>query len=237
MSFVLDALRRAEAERQRGSVPGLHAQTLAAPSEPSGGRRRTAWVLPVVTVLTGVVLAAVLVAWLRSPEAPIPVLTAAQPAVQPAAQPPARPPGALPAAARPPTAAPARVATSSGAASPPAPSTAGQAPAPAPAVRAAPPSLPRSVPVAVEAEPAPKAVPRAARVQRFQDLPEALRRQIPPMSFGGATDSPERSARMLIINGQVWREGDEPANGLRLERISLRSAVFLWREERFEVAY
>lgn len=57
------------------------------------------------------------------------------------------------------------------------------------------------------------------------------------MAFGGATDSPDRSARMLLINGQIWREGEEPANGLRLERISLRSAVFLWREERFEVAY
>ena len=31
MSYVLDALRRAEAERQRGNVPGLHAQTLPAP--------------------------------------------------------------------------------------------------------------------------------------------------------------------------------------------------------------
>ena len=57
------------------------------------------------------------------------------------------------------------------------------------------------------------------------------------MAFGGATDSPDRAARMLLINGQIWREGDEPANGLRLERISLRSAVFLWRDERFEVNY
>ena len=72
---------------------------------------------------------------------------------------------------------------------------------------------------------------------RLQDLPEPLRRQIPALVFGGATDSPEPSARMLIINGQIWREGDEPANGLKLERISLRGAVFRFRDQRFEVAY
>ena len=32
MSFILDALRRAEAERQRGGVPGLHDQPAMAPS-------------------------------------------------------------------------------------------------------------------------------------------------------------------------------------------------------------
>src|ERR1700761_5445299 len=35
MSYILDALRRADAERSRGVVPGLHAQGLPADAEPA----------------------------------------------------------------------------------------------------------------------------------------------------------------------------------------------------------
>lgn len=88
--------------------------------------------------------------------------------------------------------------------------------------------------MAVTGRPASAAEPR---VPRLQDLPEATRRQIPAMGFGGATDSTDASARMLIINGQVFREGDEPVPGLTLERITLRGARFRWQGQRFEVAY
>jgi general secretion pathway protein B len=235
MSFVLDALRRAEAERQRGSVPGLHAQTLAAPSEPTSDRSRPAWVLPVGAVLAVAVIAAGFVGWWRSPEvAPAPASSAvpglapaavseAAPAVGPAAIPaPASALTPVPAAMQPPAAAPQ-------------PNVA--RPAARPATPAVPEARPAPRPAQSAPEPAPRPAARPERVQRFQDLPDAVRRQIPPMAFGGATDSPDRAARMLLINGQIWREGDEPANGLRLERISLRSAVFLWRDERFEVVY
>ena len=33
MSYILDALRRADAERERGGVPGLHTQTMAEPGD------------------------------------------------------------------------------------------------------------------------------------------------------------------------------------------------------------
>ena len=39
MSFILDALRKAEAERERGNVPSIHAQPVlpgVAPSGPAG---------------------------------------------------------------------------------------------------------------------------------------------------------------------------------------------------------
>ena len=35
MSYILDALRRADAERSRGAVPSLHAQGLPADLEPA----------------------------------------------------------------------------------------------------------------------------------------------------------------------------------------------------------
>jgi general secretion pathway protein B len=75
------------------------------------------------------------------------------------------------------------------------------------------------------------------RVPALAELPATLRQQLPPLAFGGATDSTQPSARMLIVNGQIFREGDELAPGLRLERIRLRSAQMRWRDQPFEVAY
>ena len=48
MSYILDALRRADAERERGAVPGLHAQPVppvSADAAGSGGpgRCRGSW--------------------------------------------------------------------------------------------------------------------------------------------------------------------------------------------------
>jgi general secretion pathway protein B len=50
-------------------------------------------------------------------------------------------------------------------------------------------------------------------------------------------DSPLPASRMLIVNGQVFREGDALAPGLTLQTIRLRSAVFEFRGQRFEAAY
>jgi general secretion pathway protein B len=72
---------------------------------------------------------------------------------------------------------------------------------------------------------------------QLAELPEALRRELPPLQFGGAVDSPQASARMLIVNGQVLREGDSLSPGLVLHSIRLRSAVFDWRGQRFEVRF
>jgi general secretion pathway protein B len=101
--------------------------------------------------------------------------------------------------------------------------------------------LPPPPPAPVVRAPARPAAPAVAenpdRVVKLEDLPDAVRRQIPPLAFGGATHSSEPSARMLIVNGQIWREGDELAPGLKLERIELRAAQFRFRDRRFEMAY
>jgi general secretion pathway protein B len=100
-----------------------------------------------------------------------------------------------------------------------------------------PPPPVRPAAVRAPAEPAPAAAEAPDRIVPFEQLPDALRRQIPTLAFGGATHSAEPSARMLIINGQIWREGEQPAAGLTLERIELRGAQFRFRDRRFEVAY
>jgi general secretion pathway protein B len=75
------------------------------------------------------------------------------------------------------------------------------------------------------------------RVPALAELPESTRRELPALRFGGAMDSPQPAARMLIINGQVFREGDALAPGLTLQTIRLRSAIFEFRGQRFEAAY
>lgn len=128
-----------------------------------------------------------------------------------AAVPPARP-GA---ASQPPsttqalqTAAPA---AGSGAAS----AAAAQAPALSPAATAA-------------AAAAPGAVPWLA------DLP-ALRAQLPPLTVAGGMYSDQADQRLVIVNGQVVREGETVAPGVRLEQIRPRSAVFSHQGQRFAV--
>lgn len=76
-----------------------------------------------------------------------------------------------------------------------------------------------------------------ARVLTLAELPEATRRQLPPLATGGAMYSDTPSQRMLIINGQVLREGDRVAADLVLERIELKSAVLAFKGQRLRISY
>jgi general secretion pathway protein B len=98
MSFILDALKRAEADRSRGAIPTLHAQPLAGGAhDPSGlsAKQLAAWCAGALAVLVAAV-----VWWTRVDDAPAPVQVsqsapaAAQP--QPAATRGAPPVGTAP---------------------------------------------------------------------------------------------------------------------------------------------
>jgi general secretion pathway protein B len=123
MSYILEALKKAQAERQLGSAPTLLAVPVgAAPAQGALARRRPAWI-----ALSAVALAAVLavLAWrfqspALKPAAPVAVVSApAQPAATPTATP---APAAVPPLAVVPPSAP-----------PPKPVAARPAPTPAPA--------------------------------------------------------------------------------------------------------
>lgn len=45
------------------------------------------------------------------------------------------------------------------------------------------------------------------------------------------------SNRMLILNGGVFREGDQPAPGVMLEQIRLKSAVLRYKGHRYSINY
>ena len=252
MSYILDALRRADAERERdrGAVPGLHAQPVAPLSADVGAPRRAAArrVWAAAALLVALTMAWGGWAWRTDPA---PVQTAATPAavgVPAAAVPPAAtlPAAATPPAApaAPPTAAPPPAVLASPTPPRPAPPrlTPAAAPASAPTrVAAARPPSRRSAeaadasPVAAAAAPVSVSVPD--RVPTQAELPEALRRELPTLSFGGAMFSPTPANRMLIVNGQVFREGDKIAPELWLEQIKLKDAVLRYKGQRYSVMF
>ena len=170
MSYILDALQRADAERGRGNVPGLHARQLPTALEEAaaartGLRRPLVWGGLLVLVLAATV--AGLWMW-RSPASPsAPVVTATASQTAPATTPVASPP--LPAAVPVVPAVPVAPVVS------PAAPTAPTATPPA--------ALAPSAPASVGAPPAPPATVQAAAVARAAPQPAAT---APP----AASDTP-----------------------------------------------
>ena len=77
----------------------------------------------------------------------------------------------------------------------------------------------------------------AARVPRLQDLPGAVRAELPALKLGGAMVSDSPGGSLLVVNDQLLHEGDSVAPGLLLEQIGRRSARLRWKGQPFEVAY
>lgn len=238
MSYILDALRKAdhERERERGGVPDLHAQP-APPvaTEPRTASRAAPALVWAVATLTLLLLA--LLAWLWAgraapPPAAAPVVASATTAERPL------PSSAVPA---PPPVAPAAPLL-------PPPAELQPAPLAEPAVvrSAVPPAAP---PVVVPARPSPPPSPaqmstpaRAAaqaddQVPTFDELPADVRRQLPALAINGSkySDTPER--RILIVNGQVFREGDHPVPELTIEQIRLKAVVLRFRGYRYLMSF
>ena len=69
------------------------------------------------------------------------------------------------------------------------------------------------------------------------DLPAELRASMPRLAISGAVHSPDPSARILLVNGQVLREGDAVAPGLVIERIGPRQSELSWQGTRFQVRH
>lgn len=250
MSLILDALKRAESERAHGRIPGLHTQAVP-PARPAPALRQSA--RPYLLLLGGVALALLCLAlwnWLRpgapaakSPDAAARVAEVSLPAPGPAA-PVIAPavttaaPPAMQAIAPPPAAAPTAsrktVGTSSNT-----PQVTMKAPALAkvPTKPAGPAERPREpqAPPVVAAPKAPPASPSPSPV--LSELPENLRQTMPKLAISGSIYSETAAHRMLIINGQVFHEGEKPAPDLELEQIKPKTAVFNFKGQRYSVGY
>lgn len=262
MSYILDALRKADAERDRGSVPGLHAQTSPASADDASPRRT---IPPWMWAGAGgalVLIAAM--AWQllgREAETPrervaaAPAVPIAPTAAAPAA--PTEPPAAaapLPLPVAPPPAplqAPAPLLAPAPAAAPVrsdrAPLAARQtvaAPSPAPREMAPARRQPEPpVQSAAAAAPAPAPVASAAaadidsRVYALNELPADVRRELPALNVGGSIYSDNAASRFLIINGQIFHENDKVMPNLTLEQIKLKAAVLKYKGYRYTIGF
>ena len=240
MSYILDALRRADAERGRAGVPRLHTQSVLPDAGDEAPRRQVPPFVWMGVGALGVLVAAL--AWsLTGREQPAPA-PASEPAVVTAP-----PVGATPAAAASPAPTPAMAAAPASPVAPlpepvvplrpqapmaAKPRAAGQ---PSTAVQAPTDSRARA-PQAQAARPAPVQPPRE-RLYALHELPESVRRAMPRLDVGGSIYSPTPASRFLIINGQIYHEGDAVTPELTLEEIRLKAAVLRFRDHRVQITY
>lgn len=238
MSYILDALRRADAERERGRVPGLHAQAMplrAGDVEPPQrvsrrGRVHRPVMLAAMLALLALLAAAVWWFFETAPEpsadrpAPTATPTTTPPSSAPPSKPPSKPPS-TPSIANPVT----RPVTP--AAAPAAPPILAPTPAPAP-VAAAPAAPKRPAP---DVRPTPPDDPQT--LPRVVDLPPPARAGLPPLQVSGTTYAENAALHMLIVDGKVVQEGQDIAPGLRVESIGPRSAVLNHQGRRLRLTY
>jgi general secretion pathway protein B len=241
MSLILDALRRADAERERerGAVPGLHAQPEALLSEdirPRPGARRWHW-LAIGALLA---LSAVLASYIVGRESPRQIAATVNPPAPtaPAAAAPAAPAAAdslQPVAAAPsqPVAEPApwptveqrEVAAASAprseAKTPPASASAGA-------------SMDASMDGSTHAS---THAPIQAPLYTREQLPQNVRAELPSLTIGGAMYSATPANRSLIVNGRLYRENDQLATDLLLEQIKPKAAVLKFKGYRFQIEF
>ncbi|RRS03009.1 hypothetical protein EIP75_17875 [Aquabacterium soli] len=282
MSYILDALKRADAERERGAVPGLHAQP-AAMALPDDGARRPlppwAWgVGGLVVALAGMLAWSLWSGSETPPPGEAPQMAQGGPgAWNPSEQ------GATPQAHRasgawpgpqggmrpmheggPALGGPSMAPTTEGSAGqrPHRPgmheprteqggaptgtdrrqAMAQHDPASAGQMRPARPNREADT-VAAPSPSAPTSttqVPTAeasTRVYALHELPDHVRRSLPQLVIGGAMYSDNPGSRMLVINSQLFHEGDKLGPDLTLEEIKLKSAVLRYRNWRYGVTY
>lgn len=241
MSYILDALKRADAERGRGAVPGLHTRQMASPalSDSPGAGRRAALAAAAVVALGGI--AAGVWFW-QTPARPL-QLAAVEPAgaqlaapAPPLAQPVvAQSPVQSPVTAPAPVLKPVAPAAAQKTAPKPPPAPAVDMPAPAPKPRPEPAAIPVAKASPAPAAPAPLAAPAA--IPLLSELPDNIRRQLPPLVINGSVYSSNPGQRLLLVNNLVLPQGAQAAPEVTLEEIRPKSSVFSFRGSRFQLAH
>ncbi len=209
MSYILDALKRADAERERGAVPGLHARQLTSPAARAAPNASSGFWLTVAAILLLGGVAVGLWLWSTPPDA-VPLVAVPPALTQPAVSAPLAPPAVASTA---PTVSPLVT------------------PMPMP-VRGA---VRVPVPVPLARASASQTAPPLAPL--LSELSEDLRRQIPALAITGAVYSDNPGQRLLLVNNQVLTQGSLAAPEVNLEEIGAKSSVFIFRGTRFRLAH
>jgi general secretion pathway protein B len=220
MSYILEALKKAQAERQLGATPGIDAAPMAMRhAAPQQSNLR--WI---ALAVAGLVFGAVAFYMATRPApAPAPALPAPLAAAAPVVLPvPKAEPLIIPAPA-------------------PAPVVSAPVLKPLPVPEAAPEPAPVSRPLPARAEP-PKPVVTSTpdpdeSLPLLSQLPPEIQQTVPAVSFGGYMYSSNPADRLILIDKVLRKEGDSVAPGLILERLLPKCAVLNYRGTRYRVTY
>ncbi|MEQ6292132.1 general secretion pathway protein GspB [Vogesella sp. GCM10023246] len=245
MSYILDALLKAEQERQRSAVPSL--QSVASyPAEtrsPPPPRSRLA-LLSIGVALCAAGLAAILFQRPGLPAANAPTAAVATaPATAIAPRPPAvreapaaivsdnsTPPAPLVAAPRQPAIAPSAI-------TPPATAPAAARPAPSRVAKApamANPQPPAKPLVKDEVAATDSTAANRDRILDISELPAALRQEVDKnVVVSGLSLSPDNGEHLAIINDRARHTGDDIIAGMTLERIQPDGVILRYKGYRF----
>lgn len=243
MSYLLEALRKADAERNLGRVPDLQTAPLGVGPAP---RRVWPWLLGLLLALAANVVVLIVVfqpRFFQSSEtpassapvaviaAPAPVARESVPPLQPTLPSPPPPLSASPAPDPVNPALPAEATPPGG--YPTAPTQPyGQtarllatAPANPPTLSAPPPALPTTVP-GLDGQ-------SLATLPELSDLPTEPPSGLPNLNLDVHVYSPLPSKRFVMINSKRYQEGEQLNEGLLLEAITADGAVLSYQGRRF----
>jgi general secretion pathway protein B len=237
MSYILDALRKSDQQRQRGATPSLMTvpATVAAPKQP---RFLLNSVLAAVLICAGMV-----VGWLRPWQTAQPLPAAEPGATQPIAAGPGLtepwPPAVLPempgqlGQEEPPQPS-ASAAAQAAFPSADVPAFAGKEPPPAQSQAVA--AVPREAVMPLPDKLAPVAPASAGQgqgVMALGDLPVSIRKEIPDLSISMHVYASDPGERHVMINGEMLGQGESLAPGLRLEQITPDGVILGYKGYRF----
>jgi general secretion pathway protein B len=263
MSYILDALKKAEAERNPDSSLNAHAPPSAQfPTfgpQPAHAPRVAPWLW---AGMTAAAIAIAALAWLKpwqSTPAPVAVAAASPAPSAPVIAAAPAPTQQMPA----PAPAPAATAPAE-AAAPPAPHTSKQEakqdskqesraatarPENRKAVAAKQPAEKKPVKETAKArapEPTPAREPKPTpapapstenRVMALQELPAHIQNEIPRVAVNGYIYSPNKADRTVLINTRLLREGEQVAPDLMLEQLTPSGMVLNYKGYRYRTSY
>lgn len=256
MSYILDALKKAERQRQAGAVPRL--STIHAPAPPR--RRRVGRLVLAAALLANAALVVVILRQGPSePPAPLPVVESDQPGAAGSGElaretppPPVAPPAVEPARDRPSPSAPRREpAATPRPAVPALAAPALTAPAliaperpPVPPATPAPEKPEPTAPAATKPEPprsavspprdAPSAPPPAAPVASpsRSEIPASFRQAVSAMRLEVLVYSDDPTGRQVFINGRRYAQGERIDENIVVEEIVSEGVVLSWAGHR-----
>ena len=235
MSYILDALRKSDQQRQRGSTPTL-LTVQTTPTNPGRPRYLLNGVIAAVLISAGI-----LVGWLQpwqneraEPVASSPAASGSTRDVPPTSYGSAESPGRpqQEALRQPPTAAveaenpPTRVTLTQQ--EPAFADDSSASPQPAPDTQSAATGLLPVKPGATA-----KASDEAEKVMALNDLPPTIRREIPAIAIMFHAYSSDPAERRVMINGNMTKEGEALADGLGLQQITPDGVILVYKGYRF----